>query len=106
MTPPPKAARPAPSRGSNPEPNSARRSGQAATRRACRAPVGGTVVPRRDPAAMAPADRLDELCALLAVGYRRLLLNRQNGLAESAAPEAPCNSVDTHREANSTEEVA
>ena len=60
---------------------------------------------QKDPALMAPADRLAEVGAILAAGYRRHRLH-QKALAESASPGAPCNSVDTHRESNSTEEVA
>ncbi len=89
MTPRPKAARLAPSRGSDQEADSARRSGQAATVGASGARVGGTAVRRYDPAAMAPAARITELGAILATGYRRYRL-RQNHLAESVEPEAPC----------------
>ncbi len=52
--------------------------------------VGGTVVRRYDPSAMTPAARIAELGAILAAGYRRLRLNRLNGLDESAELEAPC----------------
>ncbi len=108
VTSPPKAARLAPSRGSDQGGDSARRSGQAATVGASRARVGGTVVRRYDPAAMAPAARIAELAGILAAGYRRLRLNRlnpQNGLAESAEPEAPCDPAVNGDGAESAQEM-
>ncbi len=108
MTLPAKAARLAPSRGSGPEADSARRSGQAATVGASGARVGGSAIRRYDPAAMAPGDRIAELGAILAAGYRRLRLNRpnlQNALAESAEPEAPCYSAVNGAGAQPAQEV-
>ena len=90
---PPKAARLAPSRGSGQEADSARRSGQAATVGATGARVGTRVIHRRDPAAMPPAARIAELGAILAEGYRRLRLNRQNCLAASRESEPSCDPV-------------
>ena len=52
--------------------------------------VGGTAVRRYDPAAMAPTARIAELGAILAAGYRRLRLNRQNCLAASRESEPSC----------------
>ena len=108
MTRSPKAARLVPSRGSDQEADSARRSGQAATVGASGARVRPRVVPRRDPGAMAPADRIAELGALLATGYRRLRLNRlnpQNWLAESAEAEAPCDPAVNGDGAESAQEM-
>ncbi len=48
---------------------------------------GGPTRPRwRDPAALTPGERMAELGAILATGYRRLRLS----LAESGQAEAPC----------------
>ena len=41
---------------------------------------------------MAPTERIAELGAILATGYRRVRLSSEKGLAESAKPEAPCGS--------------
>ncbi len=48
------------------------------------------MIRRVDPAAMAPEERLVELGAILATGYRRLRLCREQDLAGSGRPEAPC----------------
>jgi hypothetical protein len=43
-----------------------------------------------DPNQLTPEARLAELGALLARGYRRMVQNRQNEVAESAETERPC----------------
>jgi hypothetical protein len=83
-----KAAGPAPSRGAGPGAAHASRTGQAATGAASRPGVGSAARRHGNPADMAPGERLAELGALLATGYRRLQLRRK-ALAESAEPEAP-----------------
>ena len=62
------------------------------------------VIPR-DPTAMLPGERVAELGAILALGYRRLRL-RQNALDESADPEAPSDPVVCGNGAKAAEEVA
>ena len=49
----------------------------------------------RDPAAMAPEDRLAELAGILAAGYRRMRLSREKALAESGGAERSCDLVDS-----------
>ncbi len=49
----------------------------------------------RDPAALAPGERLTELAGILAAGYRRMLLSRQKALAEGGGAERPCDLVDS-----------
>ena len=49
----------------------------------------------RDPAAMAPEDRLAELGGILAAGYRRIRPSREKALAESGGAERPCDLVDS-----------
>ena len=71
------------------------------------------MISRRDPAAMAPDDRLAEISAILARGYLRPLDSReicpdtapgaQESLAEPAESEAPC---DPGSQSHSTKEVA
>lgn len=53
-------------------------------------PTSPAIVPRRDPALLAPDERVAEVAALLAIGYRRLLQKTGNSLDESAEREAPC----------------
>ncbi len=61
----------------------------------------------RDPAALAPEERLAELAGILAAGYRRVRLSREKALAESGGAERPCDApVDTHREDDAAQEVA
>jgi hypothetical protein len=48
------------------------------------------VISARDPATMAPDDRMAEVAEILAVGYRRLALARRNPLDLSLRAEAPC----------------
>ena len=45
---------------------------------------------RRDPGLMSPADRLAELGAILAAGFRRQLENRLNSLDDRAQVERAC----------------
>jgi hypothetical protein len=45
---------------------------------------------RCDPSLLTPEARLAELGALLARGYRRMVQNRQNEVADSAETERPC----------------
>ena len=60
------------------------------------------MITSRDPATMAPKDRLTEIAAILATGYRRLQLRHEkegdepslNQLAASPQPEASCNPLD------------
>ncbi len=59
----------------------------------------------RDPAALAPAERLTELAGILAAGYRRARLSREKALAESGGVERPCDLVDSP-ENDATQEVA
>lgn len=47
-------------------------------------------VRRCNPAHMSDKARLAELGALLARGYRRMVQNQQNRVAESAETERPC----------------
>ena len=47
------------------------------------------MIRRMDPAAMTPKERMAEVGALLAAGYRRSRV-RQKALAESDDPEARC----------------
>ncbi len=49
----------------------------------------------RDPAALAPEERLAELAGILAAGYRRVRLSRQKQLAESGGAERSCDLVDS-----------
>lgn len=51
------------------------------------------MIRRKDPGAMSAAERLAELGALLATGYRRHRL-RQNELADAPEPEPTCDPVD------------
>ncbi|MCK6448922.1 MAG: hypothetical protein L6Q99_21205 [Planctomycetes bacterium] len=44
----------------------------------------------KDPSSMTPRERADELASILATAYRRLVLNREKQLAESAEREAQC----------------
>ena len=64
------------------------------------------LVAHRDPASMTPDARLAELGELLAAGYRRMQLNRGQGLAGSPESEAPCDQAVNGDEAESAEEVA
>ena len=44
----------------------------------------------RDPAAMTPAERMGAIAALLALGYRRLQIQRQNELDAPPPDERSC----------------
>ena len=55
---------------------------------------------------MTAPERLAELGAILATGYRRVRLSREKGLAESAEPEAPCDQAVDGDGAEPAEEVA
>ena len=59
----------------------------------------------RDPAGISPEDRLAELGALLAVGYRRSRV-RQKALDEDGQPEAPCDPAVNGNGAEPAKEVA
>jgi hypothetical protein len=55
--------------------------------------IPASVVPSRSPDSMAPADRVAEIGAILATGFRRHQLRQHSGqvcLAESAPPVALC----------------
>ncbi len=71
-----------------PVPRSAGEAGHGATRGACGADHRG--LGRKAPSLMTPMERMSELGAILATGYRRVRLSREKGLAERAEPEAPC----------------
>ncbi len=60
---------------------------------------------RRDPGGMSPGDRLAEFGAILAAGYRRLVL-RGKALDESGEPEALCRQAVNGNGAKAAEEVA
>ncbi len=53
------------------------------------------MIRQKDVAQMSAAERLAAVCAILAVGYRRLSLNRQKALAGGATGERPCDLVDS-----------
>ena len=55
------------------------------------------MIRHKDPAVMSPAERMAELGALLATGYRRYRL-RQKDLADGRQPERACDSVDSPEE--------
>ncbi len=59
----------------------------------------------RDPAALAPGERLAELAGILAAGYRRVRLSREKALAEGGGVERSCTSVDSPED-DATQEVA
>ena len=85
------------------ERNVGRGAGARATRPGPATPATGASVGRlsprwRDPADLTPAERLADLGALLATGYRRARL-RERGLAESGGRERPCDPVDTEENA-------
>ncbi len=47
--------------------------------------------PAKDVSAMTPTERTEELATILSTAYRRLVLNREKQLAESAEREAQSN---------------
>ena len=52
----------------------------------------------KDPACMAPTERLAEIASILAKGYQRYCLSRQKELEEPAQAEAPCDrTINTQR---------
>ena len=60
------------------------------------------MIRQKDPAAMAPEERMAELGALLATGVQRHRL-RQKELADDTDGERPCTSVDTPESPNDQE---
>jgi len=61
--------------------------------RAATARDTGVRRPVRDPSSMSPNQRLSELGAILALGFRRLLLSRERGLDVEPDAERTCVSV-------------
>lgn len=59
----------------------------------------------KKPGAMTPDERLSELGALLAAGYRRLALSRQNELDVQGNTERSCTSVNASK-SKKAQEVA
>ena len=57
----------------------------------------------RNPAAMAPTERRQEIAHILATGYLRLCKSSQVSLADRAPDEPSCEPVNTHE---TREEVA
>jgi hypothetical protein len=55
---------------------------------------------------MSESARMTELGSLLARGYRRMVQNRQNGVAESAETERPCGRAVAESPALKTKDVA
>ena len=61
---------------------------------------------RNDAAQMSAAQRMGEIGSLLARGYRRSRISRQNGLADRTPGERPCEPVVYASESNESKEVA
>ncbi len=62
-------------------------------------------VRRCDPGQLTPEARLAELGAILARGYRRMVQNQQNGVAESAETERPCGRAEAESPALNTKDT-
>ena len=63
----------------------------------------------RNPASLSPEERLAEIAAILATGYRRLSLSRESDhkeLAETPESEAPCDSGVDGNQSEGGKEVA
>ncbi len=70
------------------------------------AAAAALLVAHRDPASMTPEERQAQLGQILAAGYRRMRLNRGQGLAGSPESEAPCDQAVDGDGAEPAEEVA
>ncbi len=62
-------------------------------------------VRRCNPDHMSDEARLAELGAILARGYRRMVQNQQNGVAESAETERPCGRAEAESPALNTKDT-